>query len=123
MAVETCHYKIWPWIDWSKINGRELPVAQIFDFGCPERPSQNRSAESLGIEVLLRQCGLLKKESAHASKAFRRRLSPEPMVVQHDDRAISQRQRWERAEPSDDVCVAESFEYPNRCDWRCTHDI
>src|SRR6266576_1776344 len=35
-----------------------------------------------------------------------------PMMVQHDDRAISHRQRWER-----------SFEYPNRCDWRCSHDI
>ena len=32
-------------------------------------------------------------------------------MVQHDDRAISHRQRWER-----------SFEYPNRCDWRCSHD-
>ena len=24
--------------------------------------------------------------------------SPEPMIVQHDDRAISHRQRWERTE-------------------------
>ena len=34
------------------------------------------------------------------------------MMVQHDDRAISHRQCWER-----------SFEYPNRCDLRCSHDI
>jgi hypothetical protein len=27
-------------------------------------------------------------------------LSPEPMIVQHDDRAISHRQRWERTERS-----------------------
>ena len=26
--------------------------------------------------------------------------SPEPMIVQHDDRAILHRQRWERAERS-----------------------
>jgi hypothetical protein len=42
--------------------------------------------------------------------------SPEPMIVQHDDRAISHRQRWERTERNvDDICVADSFEYPNRC--------
>src|SRR6267378_1489725 len=21
-----------------------------------------------------------------------------------------------------DICIADSFEYPNRCDWRCSHD-
>src|ERR1700704_6088250 len=22
----------------------------------------------------------------------------------------------------DGICIADSFEYPNRCDWRCSHD-
>src|ERR1700704_3345179 len=22
----------------------------------------------------------------------------------------------------DDICIADSFEHPNRCDWRCSHD-
>jgi hypothetical protein len=40
------------------------------------------------------------------------------MIVQHDDRAISHRQRWERADVADDIRrFADSFEYPNRCDW------
>src|SRR6267143_603537 len=21
-----------------------------------------------------------------------------------------------------EICIADSFEYPNRCDWRCSHD-
>ena len=43
------------------------------------------------------------------------------MIVQHDDRAIYHRRRWERTERSE-ICIADSFEYPNRCDWRCSHD-
>src|SRR5258705_10964917 len=26
------------------------------------------------------------------------------------------------ANVADDICIADSFEYPNRCDWRCSHD-
>src|SRR5216683_1139459 len=48
-------------------------------------------------------------------------MTPEPMIVQHDDRAIYHRRRWERTERSE-ICIADSFEYPNRCDWRCSHD-
>src|SRR5712672_3821781 len=48
-------------------------------------------------------------------------MTPEPMIVQHDDRAIYHRRRWERTERSE-ICIADSFEYPNRCDWRCGHD-
>src|ERR1700730_294175 len=49
------------------------------------------------------------------------------MIVQHDDRAISHRQRCERTERSAvarrHLRYTDSFEYPNRCDWRCSHDI
>jgi len=48
-------------------------------------------------------------------------MTPEPMIVQHDDRAIYHRRRWERTERSE-ICIADSFEHPNRCDWRCSHD-
>src|SRR5216683_6404087 len=48
-------------------------------------------------------------------------MTLEPMIVQHDDRAIYHRRRWERTERSE-ICIADSFEYPNRCDWRCSHD-
>src|SRR6266576_5512939 len=48
-------------------------------------------------------------------------MTPEPMIVQHDDRAIYHRRRWERTQRSE-ICIADSFEYPNRCDWRCSHD-
>jgi len=50
--------------------------------------------------------------------------SPEPMIVQHDDRAISRRQRWERTERNVTTSASRIvFEYPNRCGWRCSHDI
>src|SRR3981189_282897 len=43
-------------------------------------------------------------------------------IVQHDDLAISstavEAPRVERA----DIRIADRFEYPNRCDWRCSHD-
>src|SRR5229473_5208332 len=50
-------------------------------------------------------------------------MSPEPMIGQHDDRAFYHRRRWERSERSETISsIADSFEYPNRCDWRCSHD-
>src|SRR5258708_12825360 len=39
-------------------------------------------------------------------------ITSEQMMVEQEDRAISHRQGWGR-----------SFEYPNRCDLRCSHDI
>src|SRR6266850_6533434 len=45
---------------------------------------------------------------------------PEPMIVQHDDR-FYHRRRWERSERSE-TTSASRIEYPNRCDWRCSHD-
>jgi hypothetical protein len=40
-------------------------------------------------------------------------MTPEPMIVQHDDRAIYRRRRWERTERSE-ICIADSFEYSLR---------
>src|SRR5260370_12357597 len=48
-------------------------------------------------------------------------MTPELMIVQDDDRAVYHRRRWERTERGE-ICIADSFEYPNRCDWRCSHD-
>jgi len=39
---------------------------------------------------------------------------------QHDDR-FYHRRRWERSERSE-TTSASRIEYPNRCDWRCSHD-
>jgi hypothetical protein len=44
-----------------------------------------------------------------------------PMIGQHDDRAFYHRRRWERSERSE-TTSASRIEYPNRCDWRCSHD-
>jgi len=38
-------------------------------------------------------------------------MTPEPMIVQHDDRAIYYRRRCERTERSE-ICITGSFEYP-----------
>src|ERR1700738_506152 len=43
------------------------------------------------------------------------------MIGQHDDLAIYRRRRWERSERSE-TTSASRIEYPNRCDWRCSHD-
>ena len=43
------------------------------------------------------------------------------MIGQHDDRAFYHRRRWERSEHSE-TTSASRIEYPNRCDWRCSHD-
>jgi len=48
-------------------------------------------------------------------------MSPKPMTGQHDDRAFYHRRRWERSERSE-TTSASRIEYPNRCDWRCSHD-
>ena len=48
-------------------------------------------------------------------------MSPKPMIGQHDDRAFYHRWRWERSERSE-TTSASRIEYPNRCDWRCSHD-
>ena len=42
------------------------------------------------------------------------------MIGQHDDR-LYHRRRWERSERSE-TTSASRIEYPNRCDWRCSHD-
>ena len=42
------------------------------------------------------------------------------MIGQHDDR-FYHRRRWERSERSE-TTSASRIEYPNRCDWRCSHD-
>src|SRR5450631_214247 len=42
------------------------------------------------------------------------------MIGQHDDR-FYHRRRWERSESSE-TTSASRIEYPNRCDWRCSHD-
>src|SRR5450432_1929355 len=42
------------------------------------------------------------------------------MIGQHDDR-FYHRRRWERSERSEPTS-ASRIEYPNRCDWRCSHD-
>src|SRR5258708_2249216 len=42
------------------------------------------------------------------------------MIDQHDDR-FYHRRRWERSERSE-MTSASRIEYPNRCDWRCSHD-
>src|ERR1700676_959081 len=48
-------------------------------------------------------------------------MSQKPMIGQHDDRAFYHRRRWERSERSE-TTSASRIEYPNRCDWRCSHD-
>ena len=49
-------------------------------------------------------------------------MSPEPMIVQHDDR-FYRRRRWERTERSEPTSASRTgSKYPNRCDWRCSHD-
>src|ERR1700730_13217040 len=42
------------------------------------------------------------------------------MIGQHDNR-LYHRPRWERTERSE-TTSASRIEYPNRCDWRCSHD-
>jgi len=42
------------------------------------------------------------------------------MIGQHDDR-FYHRRHWERSERSE-TTSASRIEYPNRCDWRCSHD-
>src|SRR6267142_5328967 len=42
------------------------------------------------------------------------------MIGQHDDR-FYHRRRWEHSERSEPTS-ASRIEYPNRCDWRCSHD-
>src|SRR6267143_5524177 len=50
-------------------------------------------------------------------------MSPEPTIVQHDDRAIYRRRRWTRTGRSETASASRTvFEYPNRCDRRCSHD-
>jgi hypothetical protein len=97
------------------------PSADIFRSSPINRHSQCQSAclngaiglNRSGGRALLRAAWAMDGRWERVARRCRARsISPEPMMVQHDDRAISHRQRWER-----------SFEYPNRCDLRCSHDI
>ena len=48
-------------------------------------------------------------------------MSPEPMIVQHDDCAIYHRRRWERTERSETTSAPRTVSNArNRCDWRCS---
>src|SRR3979411_3065727 len=43
-------------------------------------------------------------------------------IVQHDDLAISSTALGAHRTWRADIRIADRFEYPNRCDWRCSHD-
>src|ERR1700704_2508445 len=49
-------------------------------------------------------------------------MTPEPMIVQHDDRAIYRRRRWTRTERSETTSASRTVSNTRTDDRRCSHD-